>query len=221
MEFEENNLRNTRPARPRRAKALNAFKNISQAFNDSDDEDDKTKPSTKPRKTLNFENEVVSDYEKIRLRNIAEREKMFKDFKLKNLASNLTKTLPKSKEMGASKPLWDSKDDPEYMPQSRYHNSVTKKITPNKRLLRKKKSNNSGQNYSGKKSTRLKTAHILLPENCGKMNKIWNKFCLFAKKEENFVEDDFIGFLEAEISVLCKDPTDSKTALRTCKREHS
>ena len=63
------------------------------------------------------QNESLSEYEKIRLQNIAERDKMFKQFKLKNLASNLNKTLPKLKKTFAPKPLWSTNDDPEYMPQ--------------------------------------------------------------------------------------------------------
>ena len=62
------------------------------------------------------QNESLSDYEKIRLENIAERDKMFKQFKLKDLATNLRKPLPELKKSYAPKPLWSDEDDPDYMP---------------------------------------------------------------------------------------------------------
>ena len=90
MEQNKNIMRPTRTSR-----RVNALKNISYVVNNSDDENS---PIKNP-KIQNFEkenqNEDLSDYEKIRLKNIAERDKMFKQFKLKDLASNLNKTLPK------------------------------------------------------------------------------------------------------------------------------
>ena len=80
----------------RSSRRVNALKNISYVLNNSDDENS---PIKKLRihnlEKENNQNESLSEYEKIRLQNIAERDKMFKQFKLKNLASNLNKTLPK------------------------------------------------------------------------------------------------------------------------------
>ena len=79
----------------RSSKRVNALKNISYVLNNSDDENSPIKNPRIHNLEKENQNEELSDYEKIRLQNIAERDKMFKQFKLKNLASNLNKTLPK------------------------------------------------------------------------------------------------------------------------------
>ena len=114
----------------------------------------------------------MSDYEKIRLQNIAERDRMFKQFKLKDLSVNLTKTLPELKKTYAPKPIWSEKDDPEYMPAKHFLAKNSGKRGPYKKSKKidYEISQKEEHKKSGKPKKYKKSSHETVNEcnNCDK-----------------------------------------------------
>ena len=164
----------------RSSRRVNALKNISYVLNNSDDENSPIKNPRIHNLEKENQNEELSDYEKIRLQNIAERDKMFKQFKLKDLASNLNKTLPKLTKTCASKPLWSTNDDPEYMPQ--VSNSGKQKQSKNKV---KKSSSKKLPSFKTLCSTNDKSETMPQVSNSRKQKPQLNKNLLHKKQSRN------------------------------------